>query len=237
VRPGRFVGLLADVSLYADCERTLRQAVSEFGGVDVLLNNAARGPLEANDNYFQAKPRFWEAPPEAWQRMIETNLIGAFYMARAVTPAMLANKFGRIVNISTSLPTMVMQGLAAYGSAKAGLEVASIVWARDLQGTGVTANVLLPGGPADTALIPGGIVGTRAKADFQQGKGMRGDEGRVGGILPAEVMVAPTLWLSADESSSCNGRRLVAKDWDPDVDPMMAADGCMQPQHNAPRIM
>ena len=158
-------------------------------------------------------------------------------MARAATPQFLANKFGRIVNISTSLPTMVMQGLAAYGSTKAGLEVATIVWSRDLADTGVTANVLLPGGPADTALIPGGTVGTRTPADFRQGKGARGDEGRVGGILPAEVMVAPTLWLCADESNACNGRRLVAKDWDPDLDPATAAAGCMQPQNPNPRIM
>lgn len=236
-RAGRFTGLLADVSDYAACAATVERARSEFGRLDVLINNAARGPLEANDNYFVAKPKFWEAPPDAWRRMIETNLIGAFFMARAITPHLLANKFGRIVNISTSLPTMVMPGLAAYGAGKGGLEVASVLWARDLQDSGVTVNVLLPGGPADTALIPGGKVGTRSRADFRQGKGDRGDEGRVGGILPAEVMIAPTLWLCADESSACNGRRLVAKDWDPEIDPAAAAAGCMQPQHAAPRIM
>ena len=234
---GRFIGIIADVSDYAACERTVARALQEFGRVDVLINNAARGPLEANDNYFLAKPKFWEAKPDAWQTMIETNLIGAFFMARAIAPQLIANKFGRIINISTSLPTMVMPGLAAYGASKGGLEVASILWARDLADSGVTVNVLLPGGPADTALIPGGVVGMRAKADFRQGKGARGDEGRVGGILPAEVMIAPTLWLCADESSGYTGRRLIAKDWDPDLDAADAAVGCMQPQHAAPRIM
>ncbi len=234
---GQFVGMLADVSDYAACERTVERARREFGRVDVLINNAARGPSEANENFFVGKPKFWEATPEAWRRMIETNLIGVFNMTRAVTPQLIANKFGRIVNISTSLPTMVAQGLAAYGPAKGGLEVASVLWAQDLIGTGVTINVLLPGGPADTALIPGGVVGTRAIANFRQGKGVRGDEGRVGGILPAEVMIAPTLWLCADESNNCSGRRLVAKDWDPDLAPADAAAGCMQAQHSAPRIM
>lgn len=235
--PGRFVGLLSDVSDYAQCEEAVARCLREFGRVDVLFNNAARGPLEANDNYFVAKPKFWQAAPDAWARMVQTNLVGAFNMARAVTPQLLANGFGRIVNVSTSLPTMVMQGLAAYGATKAGLEVATIVWARDLQDSGVTANVLLPGGPADTALIPGGVVGKRTSGDYRQGKGARGDEGRVGGLLPAEVMIAPTLWLAADESNGCNGRRLVAKDWDPDLEPAAAAAGSMQEQHAAPRIM
>lgn len=236
-KAGRFVGLRADVSDYAQCEQTVAHACSEFGRVDALINNAARGAKEANNDFFVAKPKFWEAPPDAWSLMVKTNLIGAFFMARAVMPQLLANNFGRIINISTSLPTMVMQGLAAYGPAKAGLEVASILWARDLQGTKITANVLLPGGPADTALVPGGTVGTRAQAGFRQGKGARGDEGRVGGILPAQIMVAPTLWLCADESQEFNGRRFVAKDWDPDLDPTAAAAGCVQAQSSSPRIM
>lgn len=181
--------------------------------------------------------RFWEAPPEAFERMVDTNLTGQFLMARAATPQMLHTGFGRIVNISTSLPTMVGQGMAVYGACKAALETLSVVWSRDLSGSGVTCNVLLPGGPADTELIPGDGVGTRAKPDFRQGKGARGDEGRVGGILPAEIMVVPTLWLAADDSAAYNGRRFVAKDWDPDMSPADAAQRAVQPQHDAPRIM
>jgi len=234
---GQFMPLQADVSIDADCVRSVAAARAAFGRVDVLINNAARGPLEANADYFAAKPRFWQAPVAAYRTMVESNLIGAFQMARAVTPGMVEQSFGRIINISTSLPTMVMQGLAAYGATKAALEVSSVVWARDLEGTGVTVNVLLPGGPSDTALIPGGVVGTRAKADFVAGKGPTGDEGRVGGILPAEIMVPPTLWLCADDSAAISGRRLVAKDWDPDLAAAAAAARAMQAAHPAPRIM
>jgi 3-oxoacyl-[acyl-carrier protein] reductase len=235
--PGHFLPVLADVSDVAQCERSVRTACEHFGHVDALVNNAARGPLEAHADYFASKPRFWEVAPDAYRRMVETNLLGAFYMARAVVPHMLTRGFGRIVNISTSYPTMVMQGLAAYGATKSGLEASTVVWAKDLEGTGVTANVLLPGGPSDTALIPGGTVGTRARPDFRQGKGARGDEGRVGGILPAEIMIEPTLWLCADDSSAFNGRRLVAKDWDPDLAPAAAAARAMQEAGTAPRIM
>jgi len=234
---GRFVGTLADVSREQDCEATAALARRTFGRIDALVNNAARGPLEANANYFNEKPKFWATPPAAYRTMVETNLIGVFLMTRAVVPGMVEQGFGRIINISTSNPTMVMQGLAAYGATKAGLEASTVLWARDLEGTGVTANVLLPGGPADTALIPGGVIGTRAKADFQPGKGPVGDEGRVGGILPADVIVPPTLWLCADDSAAFNGRRLVGKDWDPGLSPALAVARAMQPKHDAPRIM
>ncbi len=137
----------------------------------MLINNAARGPLEASADYFHAKPPFGEATPAAYRTMVETNLIGAFQTARAAVPGMLAQGFGRIVNISSSLPTKVMHGLAACGSNKAALEVATAVWAQDLEGAGVTANVLLPGGPCDTALIPGGVVGERANPAFRAGSG------------------------------------------------------------------
>ncbi len=236
-RGGRFVGTLADVSRQEDCESTAALALRTFGTIDALVNNAARGPLEANGNYVVEKPKFWNTPPAAFRTMVETNLIGVFLMTRAVVPSMLARGFGRIVNVSTSHPTMVMQGLAAYGATKAGLEASTVQWARDLDGSGVTANVLLPGGAADTALIPGGVIGTRSKPDFVPGKGPVGDEGRVGGILPADVIVAPTLWLCADESGAFNGRRIVGKDWDPQIAPDLAAARAMQPQHDAPRIM
>jgi 3-oxoacyl-[acyl-carrier protein] reductase len=236
-RGGRFLGTQADVSREADCDASAALARRAFGRIDALVNNAARGPLEASANYFNDKPKFWSTPPAAYRTMVETNLIGAFLMARALVPGMVAQGFGRIVNISTSHPTMVMPGLAAYGATKAGLEASTVVWAKDLEGTGVTANVLLPGGPADTALIPGGVIGTRAKAGFVAGKGPVGDEGRVGGILPAAVIVPPTLWLCADDSAAFNGRRIVGKDWDPDAAPAVAAARAMQPQNAAPRIM
>jgi NAD(P)-dependent dehydrogenase (short-subunit alcohol dehydrogenase family) len=234
---GQFVPRLADVSKPRDCDDLVAATVAQFGRIDVLINNAARGPREANEDFYNAKPRFWETPVDAFARMVDTNLTGQFCMARAAMPHMLQQRFGRIVNISTSLPTMVMQGLAVYGACKAALEVLSVVWARDLANTGITCNVLLPGGPADTALIPGGEIGTRAKQDFRAGKGPRGDEGRVGGILPAEIMVTPTLWLAADDSAAYTGRRFVAKDWDPDLTPEAAAQGAMQAQFDAPRIM
>jgi NAD(P)-dependent dehydrogenase (short-subunit alcohol dehydrogenase family) len=234
---GAFLAVLADVSDAAACENVVAQTVAAYGRVDALINNAARGPMEANPDYFAAKPKFWDTAPDAYRRMVEANLIGAFFMARAVTPKFVAQRFGRIVNLSTSGPTMIMQGGAAYGATKAGLEAATAQWAKDLDGTGVTANVLLPGGPADTALIPGGVVGARAMKDFRAGKDPKGVEGRVGGLMPASVIVPPALWLCADESSAWNGRRFVAKDWDDELPWAQAAANAASEAQPYPRVI
>jgi 3-oxoacyl-[acyl-carrier protein] reductase len=110
------------------------------------------------------------------------------------------------------------------------------MWAKDLVGTGVTVNVLLPGGASDTALIPGGNVGGRAPKTFRAGKDAKA-EGNEGFLLPPEIMVPPTLFLCADESNGVNGKRFIAKFWNPDLPWTEAMKASMQESHPAPRIM
>ena len=72
-------------------------------------------------------------------------------LVRAALPDMKRSGFGRIVNNTTSYVTMLR--VLPYGAAKAALESMSAVWAKELDGSGITVNVLVPGGPTDTALI------------------------------------------------------------------------------------
>lgn len=193
--------------------------------------------MEANPNYFQEKPKFWSAPADAWRRMIETNLVGVFLMTRAVVPGMLERGLGRIINISTSHPTMVMQGLAAYGAAKAGVEAATVMWAKDLAGTGVTANVLLPGGPADTALVPGGGAGKlrggrlsrRQGTHRRRGPHRRHPAGR--GDRAAHALAVRGRVVGVQRPAH---RR---QGLGPRGTPELAVAKAMQPQGVAPRIM
>jgi NAD(P)-dependent dehydrogenase (short-subunit alcohol dehydrogenase family) len=190
--PGSFDAVLADVSNPEDCERTFTATCAKFDHVDVLINNAARRPLEAFGDAGSTREKFWEVAPETYRYMVDTNLLGSFYMARIVAPHMIQRGFGRIINISTSYPMMVAQGLAAHGATKAALEVSSLVWAKDLEGTGVTVNVLLPDESAETPVVHDDAGGTPAP----------------------DLMVAPLLWLCADESNGVTGRRVVARGWD-----------------------
>ena len=126
-------------------------------------------------------------------------------MARAVAPHMLRAKWGRIITVTTSLGTMVRAGYLLYGASKAAAESATAIMAADLAGTGVTANVLVPGGVTNTPLV-GDDAGDRGK------------------MLQPEIMVPPLLWLVSDAAAGVNARRFVAADWDPALPGVQAAE-------------
>ena len=111
---------------------------------------------------------------------------------------------------------MQRRGFFPYGPTKAALEAATYVWSQDLEGTGVTANVLIPGRAADTAIMP--------------------DDWRKSGIdrrglppAPPEVMGPPILWFASDESDDVNGMRLPADQWDDSLPPDEAARKIISP--------
>ena len=241
IGPGRCVGIGADASDVRGCDLAVRTAKEAFGSVDILVNNAARGPMEQLDEVGkqllqqrglpttpgaqprgQSGSRFWEGNVEGHLRMLMTNLAGPFLMARACIPGMLERGFGRIINISVARPTMVRLYQGPYGPLKAALEASTRIWAAELDGTGVTVNALLPGGPADTAFIPGGSVGLRA-APFVAGEGLRGLEGAAKGLLPPAIMAPPLLWLVSDDANGVSGRRFVARDWSDEIEAAEAA--------------
>ncbi|SRR5260221_1598545 len=116
----------------------LRKALDAEGIVITGLVNAAGrfGPLDS----------LWESEPTAWIGTIEANLVGPYLMARAFLPSMVERGFGRIINLSSaaSLAPPVPFN-SAYVASKAALNTMTRVLATELQGTGVTANVIHPG--------------------------------------------------------------------------------------------
>lgn len=224
IAPGHFVTLKADVRSYADCEATVALALKTFGRIDVLINNAGRGTGEYRVGLAgQGGPRFWDVPVEGWQAIIDTNLTGVFFMTRATMPHLLANKFGKIFSISTSLTTMSSPGLSPYGASKAGLEMSHVIWAKELAGSGIDVNILLPGGASDTPFISQSMV--------------PGEVGTRKNLLPGDVIVPPAVWLCTDATNGLTGRRIIAKFWDKSLAPQQAFEGCLQPKHDLPQIM
>ena len=138
----RALAMVADVANWSDCEAVAARCLSAWGRIDGLVNNAGRGMLEISGDFVRKPALFWQADPQGFRNIVDANVTGAFLMARACVPVMVAQGFGRVVNVSTSRPTMVRTGYCPYGPSKAALEAMSVVWAKDLQGSGVTAETL-----------------------------------------------------------------------------------------------
>src|SRR5262249_4391551 len=118
------------------------------------VNNAGAGMQHIGNVLVGAPKKFYEVDADTWRNAIDVNFNGPFMMAKAIAPTLVAQGWGRIVNIETSNYTMMMEGFSPYGPSKAALEAATVIWAKDLAGTGVTVNALAPGGPANTRMIP-----------------------------------------------------------------------------------
>ena len=155
--------------------------------------------------------RFWEVTPEQWGRFVAVNATAPLMMARAAVPHMIRARRGRIVTVTTSLGTMLREGYVLYGSSKAAAEAATAVMAADLAGTGVTANVLVPGGMTDTRIVPDAAVADRSR------------------LLRPEIMAPPLLWLVSDAAAQVTGRRFLAAHWDTSLPPAEAAEKCGAP--------
>lgn len=196
--------LPGDVSIEADCSAAVEQTIARFGRVDILINNAGIGPSSVRPDAERNLPSIQEITPALWARFFEINLHGSFMMTRAVLPHLLDRGWGRIINNTTSFFTMLR--VLPYGATKAALESASAIWATELAGSGVTVNVVVPGGPTDTAFIADESGIERA------------------GMLAPEVMAAPVCWLASPAADAVTGRRFIAANWDPALPPAEAAE-------------
>ncbi len=213
---GRCHPVLADVRKSDNCERAVGAALDRFGHLDILVNNAGLGMTLVSPTFTSTPPKFWTVTPDAWRSIMETNANGPFNMARAAAPHMVRRGWGRIVNVTTGIETMQQRGYSPYGPSKAALEAASHAWAGDLEGTGVTVNILTPGGPADTDLLPG-----------RKGEPDRDGTGRT--LLSPDVMKAPIVWLASELSDGVSAYRFSGCDWDSNLPPTEAAERAARP--------
>ena len=192
------LAVVADVTDSDAVAQAVRRTIAELGGLHILVNNAGTNPRASGlASTGQGNiPNFWDISPEAWNRVVAVNFSGPFLMARAVAGQMLAQGWGRIIGVTTSLDTMYRKGGAPYGPSKAGHEALVATMAQELEGTGVTANVLVPGGATNTNLIAPDAPYDRAA------------------LIQPEVMQAPAVWLASEASHAVNGRRVIAHRWD-----------------------
>lgn len=151
--------VMGDMGRADDVDRVTSQALSQFGTIDILVNNAARRPH---------KP-FLETTDADWQAVVGVALTGSFRTCRAFLPGMVDKGWGRIVNFAGM---KAMRGYfegAPISAAKHGVWGLTKAISREFAGKGITANVVSPGqirkdtetqdDPRRTASIPAGVMG------------------------------------------------------------------------------
>ncbi len=195
--------LAGDLSVPEECTRIAQDALRIWGRIDILVNNAGLGTTSIRADLLKNPFKFWEVDRATFQRFFEVNSTAPYFLAALLAPQMVSRGWGRIVNNTTSLDTMLR--FAVYGGSKAALEAHTASMAIDLDGTGVTANVLVPGGGAATRMVEG--LGLPMES-----------------FISPEVMAAPMVWLASDASDGVTGRRFIARDWDPKLPPERAAE-------------
>jgi NAD(P)-dependent dehydrogenase (short-subunit alcohol dehydrogenase family) len=186
-------GLGLDTRDEASVSAAVQAAADRLGAIDLLVNNAGLGMRTVNPRFTTEPQGFWRVSPDGFRAVVDTNLTGYFLVAREVTPLMLAAGRGRIVNVSMNHATMTRRGFVPYGPSRAGAEALSRIMAADLDGTGVTVNVLLPGGATRTGMIPDGDPGLA--------------------LLEPEIVGPPILWLASAAAEGTSNERIVATEF------------------------
>jgi NAD(P)-dependent dehydrogenase (short-subunit alcohol dehydrogenase family) len=184
-----------DISVQSACEKAVADTEAAFGKIDILVNNGALGMLLIREDHFTNPVSIEDIEPALWDQMVRVNLNGAWYLTRAVVPGMKARKSGRIINVTTSMFTMLRGRFHPYGPSKAALEAMSAGHAQEFEPYGISVNVVVPGGPADTAMVP-------------EASGLKRND-----LIPPAAMAGPIVWLCTDEATGVTGRRYVAAAW------------------------
>ena len=177
----RVFTVVADVTHADQVEDLMAAVVAHFGRVDVLLNTVGG---------WSCGKLVGETPLEEWNRMLALNLRSAFLLSRAVLPLMLESGWGRIVHVSSKTAVAPRAKQAGYAVSKMGLITLTEVIAAEVNGTGVTANVILPSiidTPANRASMP------KANPDKW---------------VPPERIATTMRFLCSDAAASINGARI-----------------------------
>jgi NAD(P)-dependent dehydrogenase (short-subunit alcohol dehydrogenase family) len=191
--------ICADVSDWHSTQRAIELAAQRFGPVDILVNSAGQA---------QSAP-LHRAADELWHAMLAVNLTGTYHAIRAVLPAMLDRKFGRIVNVVSTAGLHGYPYVAAYCAAKHGVIGLTRALALEVAQRGITVNAVCPG-YTDTDLVRDAI------ANIQQATGRSAEEARaaltksnpLGRLIqPAEVANA-VAWLCVPGSEAVTGQSI-----------------------------
>jgi len=181
-----------DVTSKEEILQTVKQVLNQYGRIDILVNSAGTGDIGL----------FIDSDEVSWDRVININLKGTMFFTQAVLPAMIEQKYGKIINIA-SIAGVVGAGMqVAYSASKGGVIGFTKALAREVARQGICVNDICPG-PTDTPLYS--MINTVFPG--LQEKYVRGTAQRRMG--KPEELAAAALFLASDECNFITGHSLV----------------------------
>jgi len=182
-----------DVSSEADCQRAVELAISKFGFLDVLVNNAAIQPASS---YVRVE----DLKSDDYQRMLSINFSGYTFMAKYALKAMREQQSGVVVNIASGQAHRTTRGVPVYGPIKAANILQAMQWGVEYARDGVRVVSVSPGA-IDTPLV-------RATLEAQGGESELANRHPLGRIGKPEEIASAVLWLSSQDASFITGTDL-----------------------------
>ncbi len=182
----KVTGRVADISDNSAVEAAFAGSVGDLGKVDIVVNNAGiSGPNVTS----------WEYPIDAWDKVVDINLSGTFYVSRTAIPHMLENDYGRIVNVASIAGKEGNPKAPAYSATKAGVIGLTKALGKELAQTNVMVNCVTPAA-VRTAIFD---QMTQEHIDFMLSKIPMNRFGLV------EEIAAMVAWLASEECSFATG--------------------------------
>jgi NAD(P)-dependent dehydrogenase (short-subunit alcohol dehydrogenase family) len=190
---GQALPVHLDVTDGASCRAAVAATVQRFGGLDVLLYGAADSDKAAT---------VLEMDEAAWERVIRINLTGAFLMAKAAIPAMVARGGGSVIIIASQLGRVASPGRAAYCATKGALVQLAKVLATDHASQGIRANTISPGAVETRRML-------RRHKDMDEARRVMGPKHLLNRLARPEEIARAALYLASDASAFMTGSDLL----------------------------
>ena len=180
------VGFVCDVSDHAAVCEVVKRSTECFGGIDILINNAA---------LWRSRSSFVETDIEEWKKYLDVNVLGTVYFTKEVLPKMIENQYGRIINIASVAGVYGNAKMVHYSATKGAIISFTKALAKEVAPCGITVNAVSPGtvSPAEVNDI-----------DYVQASQMS-YTGRTGSTKENAELIC---FLSSDKAAYINGQNI-----------------------------
>ena len=184
--PENVSAVQTDVTSYDSVEKSVQETIDKNSTIDILVNNAGI-----------AGPSFktWEYPIDQWQNVVDIDLTGVFYCCRAVTPHMIKNNYGRIVNVASIAGKEGNPNAMPYSAAKAGVIALTKSLGKELSDKNIAVNCVTPAA-AKTRIFD---QISQEHIDYMLSKIPRGR------FLKVDELASMVSWLVSEENSYTTG--------------------------------